>query len=157
MPVGPALRVFLICDDRELEDQLARDIQEAGGTVVERPEDAAIVVADGDAQDVQVRLRTISRSGLDVLGLMSSQRTDSLDDAADVAVMPLGTGELGTRLARLHRRRLGTVSRQELLAMAVESAGDVVEIAIADNVLEYVNDAFERTLGYTGHGKPRRQ
>src|SRR5690606_8917865 len=68
----------------------------------------------------------------------------------EVAIKPLRPDELAARLWLTWRRtRAGASPREILLAHAVESAGDIIEIANPNARYEYVNPAFERILGYS--------
>jgi len=71
-------------------------------------------------------------------------------EVTDFAIRPLRAGEIVARvglIASMPSWQQQTHNR--LLAVAVEAAGDIIELANPDAVLEYVNPAYEETLGYT--------
>ncbi len=68
---------------------------------------------------------------------------------ADFAVTPLRPSELTARVGRICA--LPSLPKQqmsELMALAVESTSDVVEISTPAAVLQYVNPAYETSLGF---------
>jgi PAS domain S-box-containing protein len=69
-------------------------------------------------------------------------------EITDFVVKPLRPAELGARIALIvsrppYRERL----QHALLSLAVETAGDIIEVTAPDGVLEYVNPAYEHILG----------
>ncbi|MEM9455188.1 MAG: response regulator [Myxococcota bacterium] len=72
------------------------------------------------------------------------------DGVSDFIVKPARPRELLVRLqSALRRSRKQANPREALALMAVEAAGDIVEVASPDAILEYVNPAFVQIMGYT--------
>ncbi|MCA9675988.1 MAG: response regulator [Kofleriaceae bacterium] len=68
----------------------------------------------------------------------------------DFVITPVRAGELLARVGHLATQpTLAERARQAVFALAVEASSDVVELTRPDAVIEYVNLAYERTLGFT--------
>jgi PAS domain S-box-containing protein len=144
-------RAFVICDDDDRKGPLAAQLERIGGVIVDDPTQADVIIALGGADDLSQRIAIARRpDNVPVLGLMDAASDTSFDGVDEVALEPIRDEELAARLDRLDRRKHGQRTRREqLLAIALEAAGDVVEITDARHIVEYVNAAFERVLGYT--------
>ena len=146
------MRVLVSSPDAALTRTLTEEIQAAGHALVSAGEGLDLVVLDARSEDLEAVAARAARQGTHVLLFGPVERLVALPEQVDeIAALPLQPGEIVARLALLDRRRRRT-TREKLLVTAVEAAGDVIEIADTDAVLEYVNDAYERLLGV-----PRRE
>ena len=145
------MRVLLLTDDalaRDLALLLADEGIEAS-TEIERPD---AVVVDAEIPDANARIARLHadhpRWPILLLAADGPMRMPS-EGVADVVARPMRPGELAVRLRLTARRRRDIVNPREVLtAAAVEAAGDIVEITSPEPAFEYVNPAFERTLGF---------
>ncbi|MCA9710381.1 MAG: response regulator [Myxococcales bacterium] len=147
------MQVLLLTIDPGLAEAVAAELGEHGvecSMEVEHPDaiivdaeipDAAACVARLDADELERPILYLV--GEDALSLPP-------DGVAELVVKPPRRGELWVRLQTAIRRGRKQANPREALAlMAVEAAGDIVEIASPDTIVEYVNPAFVQTLGYT--------
>jgi PAS domain S-box-containing protein len=146
------MRVLLITDEalaHEITTLLAAEGLEAS-TEIER---AHVVLVDAELPDVTARIARLHAESPKrpiVLIVPDGPMTMPTEGVADVIGYPWRPGELAVRLRLTGRRRRESVNpREKLTAAAVEAAGDIVEITSPDPAFEYVNPAFERTLGYS--------
>jgi len=151
------MRIFVISEDQELVASMVEEFERLGCSLIDDSSNAQVIIADSEVVNVQ-QLVHAARSArkIDVLLLLpasaatSTEAPELFDAVTDIAVKPLRPGDVTARLRLIdRRRRAGNTSREQLLAMAVEAAGDVVEITDPNTVLQYVNSAFEKTLGYS--------
>ena len=142
--------VQLITENQALRDWLAANLATDGIRLSEAGASQAIVI-DHAIADFDTRLADLQREDRPpVLLLTDSDRVRVPPEGVDaLALAPLAPGEVAGRLRLLWRRTvLQATARERLLAHAVESAGDIIEIATPEAVYEYVNPAFERILGH---------
>jgi PAS domain S-box-containing protein len=147
------MRVLLLTDDSELRREISQELADAGieaSAALEKP-DAVLVDANVPyAISIIARLHAESARRPIVLLAADGPMQMPSEGIADVVARPLRAGELAVRLQLTQRRRRDSVNPREVLtAAAVEAAGDIVEITSPAPAFEYVNRAFERTLGYT--------
>jgi len=152
------MRIYFIVQDEELLQSLVQEVEALGYSRTDDASDAQVIIADSEVTNVHQQVHAAARSArkIDVLLLLPASAADSeeapelFDAVSDIVFKPLRPGDIKARLRMADRRRLaGNTRREELLAMAVEASGDVVEITDANTVLQYVNAAFEKTLGYS--------
>ncbi len=106
--------------------------------------DVAIVRGASRARELAIRWPDVC-----VVAVVSSDELSAVDEAVDDFVCaPLNPGELALRITRVVARSERDL-RGRLLARAVEFAGDIMEISNPRAVIQYVNPAFTRVLGYT--------
>jgi PAS domain S-box-containing protein len=146
------LRVAIITDDADLGSTLAAEVEDEGHDAALDVTRAELLLVDAYARDYMTRARAAvaDNPGLDLVAMIRpTQLTRLPEDISDFMVLPLAPGELGARL-RLWALRRGErgVTRDALLAHAVDAAADVVEVADPRAVLQYVNPAFTHKLGY---------
>jgi PAS domain S-box-containing protein len=146
------MRVAVLSDDAQLRRQLVAEIEGSGFDVVDDPSSADVVVLDAPAEDVTTATGRLLSANLrlELVVVLPSERLAEVDNGvAELVVSPPSAGELSARLGMIARRqgRAGP-QRKDILALAVEAAGDVVEITDSRAVMQYVNPAFCRTLGF---------
>ena len=147
------MQVLLLTIDFELADQIARELAPKGiecSMAVEEPD--AIIIDDGlpDAAACVARLHAddLLRPILYLVDPAELQMPPA--GVADIVVKPIKAAELELRISTVLRRKRQVANPREALAlMAVEAAGDMVEITSPEPRYEYVNPAFVKTLGYT--------
>ncbi len=146
------MRVCLTIADASLHRALAQELRGYDDCEITDATQARIVVLDGDHPELAEQLRTLAarRPPPRILLLANERQLDAPPPEVDeVARKPLNPGELRGRLRLMTRRGRRTGSKFELLlATAVESAGDIIEITNPDPRFEYVNPAFTRILGW---------
>jgi PAS domain S-box-containing protein len=146
------VRVAIVCDDESRRRQVSAEIEREGGEIT-APTQADLLIVDGESERFATRMRAAIADNprLAVMALLApTQLADLPGEIEELVVTPLVAGEVGAR-ARLWARRQGArgTTTQRLLALAVEGAADVVEIADPQAVLSYVNPAFTELLGYS--------
>ena len=145
------MKLTTIIDSAELAERVAREAEPARHTLIDDPKKATVLVVEVGADRYLTRLRRalIANTKLDVVALVDHERDEEIPaEATDYLPVVAAEGALTRRLAFLASKRRST-RRRDLLAHAVESAGDVVEIASPNAILQYVNPAFTRLLGYS--------
>ena len=124
----------------------------AGGHALWRGGDTPdVVVVDGELATLR-RLR-VEQPAVDTLFLAADAQVAALHpDDGPFAVHPLAPGELALRLRHIAEwAGAPAVGPARLLSKAVASLYDIVELTDADAVLQYVNPAYERVLGWAPH------
>ncbi len=147
------MNIAIITDDPDLGRSIATVVQDAGHQPTLEPHRADLLLIDRAAADFERRMRAAMAENvsLDVIALLTPNflSRELPFDVEDFVVLPAAPGEIEARLRIwAHRRGTSGTSQENLLALAVEGAGDVVEIANPRAVLSYVNPAFTQTLGY---------
>ena len=144
------MQIVVCTDDSTVRDQVVEEITALGHEAQDwilgdpTPLSAHLIVIDGIDT-----IANVDSMPIHVLGLMDSTELSSIPaDVDDIVLKPLRDGELRTRLHRLCERP----SRQRefhnrLLAGAIDRTSDVIELTNAEATLEYVNPAYEQTLG----------
>jgi hypothetical protein len=143
--------VLLISEDEDLRAQVQESLRESGITASPDTAGPKAIILDHGLPDFEARLRELEESDHAPIVLVATpeHRGSPPEGVAAIVFRPLRPGELEAQLRLLWRQALGRVmSRERLLAHAVESAGDIIEIATPNAVYEYVNPAFERVLGH---------
>jgi PAS domain S-box-containing protein len=147
------MRVLLLTTDSELADRSAEELAAAGVEASVEIDDPDAVLLDAripDAPAFAARLHAEDAQRPVILLAPPEALAMPFEGIAELAVLPLSAGELAIRVKLALRRRRQIANPRELLtAMAVEAAGDIVEITSPEPAFEYVNPAFVRTLGYT--------
>ncbi len=147
------MQVLLLTIDPALAEAIARELSVEGMTCsmeVEEPEAIVVDAAVPDAAACVARLRADDAKRPIVYLVDHSVLTSPPEGVSDVVVKPLRRGELAVRLQFVARRQRQIENPREALALlAVEAAGDIVEITSPDPIYEYVNPAFVRALGFT--------
>lgn len=143
------MRVHVLSTDPAATATLTDALVAAGHTVTSSAL-AQVAIVAGSGPDLAERVRQAHTHELrPVLLVVDDIAAAVPDGVTDLAIAPLREGELAARLAVIeHRLSHGTAKRLELLAWAVESAGDIIEITSPEPRFEYVNPAFTRTLGF---------
>ncbi len=149
------MNILLSTPDAALAAQLEERLREAGHTVgrwtpaEDVARDVELLVIDGLDDVVAAH-----DAPCDVLALVDEAELRLFPECpreiSDFCVKPVSPGEVVARVAVIAarppwRERI----QQRLLAVAVESAGDLIEITSPDVLVEYVNPAYERVLGVT--------
>ena len=161
------MKALVVVSNAELSADLAAvldrrdiDVREVSSLVdVADPDELefAVVEVGGEREGLEA-IRTLRESAPElplmiVLPADSGAETEMLGaGAADVAAIPVGRSMLDARVSLLSRKAQTNpdIDLSGLpLATIVESVGDVVEVNSPEVVIEYVNPAFERIMGYT--------
>ncbi|MCA9667766.1 MAG: response regulator [Myxococcales bacterium] len=108
-----------------------------------------VAVVDG-GPDVVAAVNE-AEPGLPVIALCEPRDVGSLAcrGVASFALKPLAPGEIVARCQVVTTRMTVDSTREKLLVKAVEAANDIIEITNQKAVLQFVNNAYERTLGFT--------
>jgi PAS domain S-box-containing protein len=146
---------IVVCSpDAEVRDYVRKEVAAANGTVADWkasgavPAGTHIAIIDG-LEDVVVA----RNADCHIVALVTREETSLFPECprqvSSFIMKPLREGELAARLRIL----LGLPSRRELvhqrlLSHAVEKTSDIIEIGNPDAVIEYVNPAHKRLLGY---------
>ncbi len=147
------MQVLLLTIDPALAERIATELAAEGITCSMEVEEPEVIIVDASVPDAAAcvaRLRA-DDSNRPILYLMAhGELADLPVGCSDLVTMPLRPRELGVRLRAVARRQRQIDNPREAIAlMAVEAAGDIVEITSPDPVYEYVNPAFVHTMGYT--------
>ncbi len=109
---------------------------------------SGVVLVSGAAQAEEIARRFIK---LAVVAVVEPTELDYPSRAiADIVLPQRVPGELAARVSRLIEQDVPGF-RVHLLARAVEFAGDIIELATTNAVLQYVNPAYEEVLGIPAH------
>ncbi len=109
---------------------------------------SGVVLISGAAQAEEIARRFIK---LAVVAVVEPTELDYPSRAiADIVLPQRVPGELAARVSRLIEQDAPGF-RVHLLARAVEFAGDIIELATTNAVLQYVNPAYEEVLGIPAH------
>jgi len=147
------MRVHIVTSNDAVREALLSALaQDTAHQRVTRDE-ADLVVVDGDEPNADTLVLEIGAGAHspEVLYLASPQQAATPPEGAtDLMVKPVQAAELLGRFKLAHRRtHFSGKKRLELLAWAVESAGDIIEITDPSPKFEYVNPSFTRLLGFT--------
>ena len=147
------MRVHVISSDRVLVQSLVAEL-EAGGEHKHVPRaEAEVLLIDADGCDPARSLHEVAAEALYraiVYLARPEQVAATPDGATEIAIKPLQPGELTARLRIVQARAYGSGDKRlDLLAWAVASAGDIIEITTPEPRFEYVNPAFTRILGFS--------
>ncbi len=110
----------------------------------ESPPEAGVVLISGAARAEEVARKLIKSAVLAVVD--ASELSYPSHAIAAFVLKERGAGELVARIAHLEAQDFPGY-RVHLLARAVEFAGDIIELATTNAVLQYVNPAYESVLG----------
>jgi PAS domain S-box-containing protein len=147
------MRVLLLTDAPDLEREVATALEGTGldaSCAMDKPEAIVVDARLSYATTIVARLYAENANRPIVLLVSEEVVEMPVEGVADVVVRPMRPGELGVRLRLAQRRRRVSANPREVLAAAaVAAAGDIVEITSPAPAFEYVNPAFERTLGYS--------
>jgi len=150
----PAIAVATFISDPAIADAVTNELVAAGHAVTRweaetgLPSTVRVLVVDGleaalDAFAVPCDLLVLIEPG-EVAMFPEFPR-----EIAEFAFKPLRPGELAARVAHLAAREpLDVRERERVLALAVDAASDVIELTDPNLVYTYVNQAYERALGY---------
>ena len=150
---GCEMKVLVVTDDAVLGERVRAELSAAGheagcGLVLPEPM-PGVLVLDGRMGRARRLLTDALRHAVPPEVLWLAEDTGALPEGiADFANANPGPQEIARRVALAIRRR-SRRAHERLLATAVEAAGDIIEIARPNAVLEYVNPAYTRTLGFT--------
>ena len=146
------MRVFVECSTEAMTAQLRQMVEEVGHVLAGQPHNALVLLIDDGYADLLhriARLRALQPAIEPVVVVHADEPKMVPSLAKDFIMGPPRPEELRARLDRIAMRRTSAGTRYEdLLAMAVEATGDVIEITDPDSTLQYVNPAFEQVLGY---------
>ncbi len=145
--------VLLLTIDPELAQSLATELAPAGITCSMEIEEPDAIIVDSAVPDAGACVTRLNADDLErpILYLADPAEISAFPEGmADFVLKPLRPGELQGRLQLLAQRERHQANPRESLAlMAVEAAGDMVEITSPDPIYEYVNPAYIKTMGYT--------
>jgi PAS domain S-box-containing protein len=144
------MEILVSTKNSALRGELERDghrVIDFDPTTESAPADARVAVIEG--------LEDVARSAkLDchILALLQPNEVARVEHCpravSDFVILPAREGEIAARALRLGS---GASWREQelhrLLALAVEGTSDIVEIASPNAVLQFVNPAYERSLG----------
>lgn len=110
------------------------------------PPRRGIVILTGAQRADELANRFIRVAVLAVV--VESELATPVNSVADLLIEGWATGELAARVARLAAQDAPGY-QVHLLARAIRYAGDIVELGTPDAVLQYVNPAYKRVLGFS--------
>jgi hypothetical protein len=139
---------YAVWSDVELIDRVRQELAclECSPAVFdpESPPRTGILIAKG-AHRAQALAHAHIR--VSVLAVIEHHEADAIGDApVDFVFSDWAAGELEARVRRLGKQSVAGF-RTQLVARAIEYAGDIVEIATSNARLQYVNPAYTRTMG----------
>ncbi|MEM7542238.1 MAG: response regulator [Pseudomonadota bacterium] len=142
------MQVALDIGDESLKTAVAQEITHSSHELLQAgtPRHAAEVIISDNLE----RTRNLEQQSEHLLALVQPDELGLLAGSeGDFAILPLFPGEIATRLDALALRPgPRDVLRSKLLTTAVEAAHDVIELTDASAVMQYINPAYERVLGY---------
>ncbi len=147
------VQIAILIDDAALGRRVTTELEDAGLSATINIHRADIAIVDGRLPDFERRVQAAmaESSRLEVVALVAPRQLNSLpDEVRDFVIMPAPDGAIAARISLFAREHgIGDAHRRALLAMAIEAAGDIVEITDPRARISYVNPAFTATLGYT--------
>jgi len=146
--------VVVSSPDEERAEALRAELREAGHEVIDQnvgdtvvETDVVVLAARTSRLADTVTLAKATAGAVLLFGPLDVME-DLPDQVDQIAIEPLVPGEIPARVQHIERLAK-RVTRAQLYAAAIESSGDIVEIAGDDVRLIYVNPAYERTFGYS--------
>lgn len=147
------MRVRIIVEDGSLREAMTVELERHGIEASADIDEPDAVVIDDATEGLEEKVHALDAEARrrPILVLAGPDRLGRIPEGVDeIALKPPRAGEIVARLMFAWRRsRSYGTPREILLAHAVESAGDIVEITSPEAIYEYVNPAFERILGYS--------
>jgi len=151
----PPIDVAIFIDDLALVTQVTAELQAAGHTVTPwRPEQphspsARVLVIDG----LEAALDALD-APCDLLVLVEAAEVAMFPEfpreLTDFVFKPVRAGEVAARVTHISAGEpLAVRERQRVLALAVDAASDVIELTDPRAVFQFVNRAYQKTLGYS--------
>ena len=150
MTVAP-VRVCIILSDEKLRRVVTQELRDDAVLIAPDMESADMLVVEEAHPKARAVVQQWSGSGQGgrvlLIGSLDTLRAP-WDGVDEVLLMPPRPGEIAGRVAALS---VTSRRHEALFTAAIESAGDIIEIATPNAEYEYVNPAFERVLGYALH------
>jgi len=145
--------VLLMTIDPGLAEPVTAELAAEGITCSMEVDDPDAIVVDAAVPDAAACVARLHADDLERPILYLAEPSDPAgipEGVADFMLKPLRPGELLARLRLAARHERAQANPREALAlMAVEAAGDIVEITSPEPILEYVNPAYVKTMGFT--------
>ncbi len=151
------MRVAFWATEGDGLQELSEEVGGAGHPVtLEKPgyipdKAPAVLVVDVASPELGVHLEAfvLAHPKTVIVGTMP-RHSDATVPAlvSQLLLMPVSSGDLMRHIGHAVNHA-GLVRREDLLAKAVESAGDIIEISDRSLVPLYINPAFTETLGYS--------
>jgi PAS domain S-box-containing protein len=145
------MSIAIVTPDNDLFDVLSEQLALASIPCVRQGESdrlgaGRIAVVDGLDEARKLRQRN---PGAHLVALLERDELTQCDELfAELAVKPMNPVEMRLRILSLERRLSEGDVHAHLLAEAVEQTGDIMEITNPKAILQYVNPAFTKILGY---------
>ena len=143
--------VFVRIGDPQLQSQVVHELTLAGLETATGPDHTLPEGVTATILDDLDLIPEFSAQGPHVLALIPESDVGATPpQLSDFVVLPMHPGELPSRIRALASRPSpGFMVRAKLQALAVERASDIIEVTTPRAEWEYVNPAFERTLGFS--------
>ena len=129
------MRVFVECSTEAMKAELCQMVEQVEHVLAGQPHNALVLLIDDGFSDLLHRIARVRalQPAIEPVVIVHAAGPEEVPSLAkDFLVSPVRPEELRARLDRIAMRRTNAGTRYEdLLAMAVEATGDVIEIRSA--------------------------